>query len=688
MVYTLPKKDFTSFDLHAIANELKDKIVDARINNVYQLDSKTLLFKLHKINEAPIMLVLEAGRRIHLTNYSLEKPQSPPAFCMTLRKYLPGAWIDSIEQYEFERIAIFKIRTKNGIIRLILELFGEGNIILVGEKGEILQALYFKRMRDRSIVRNEAYQFPPSSGKNPFKVSREELSEGLKAGGEAEVVRCIVRFLGLGGLYGEELLQIANVEKTKPCHQLSSTEVEGIYSALQILLSSVLAENLGPSIVLDDSGGFTDVVPFALKRYENFKMQSYGSFSEALDEFYVRVTAAEKAVAGIDIGQFKREAERLKRMIDEQEHALQEGERKAERDKRIGDTVYAHFVELQSLLEKFASVRNRGGDLIPVIEEVIATKKVGSIPEVYYESFDGRNLAINVKVDEQQFSLSLRKSLYENAADFYDRGKAAKQKGVGVISALEDSRKKLGEIEKQLSKVEALKTAAPAEALEDLEKRKVESKEWFEKFRWFKSSEGFLVVAGKDAVSNEVLIKKYTDSYDAVFHADIVGSPFAVVKTEGKEPSEQTLKEAGEYAAAFSRAWRESMGAADVYWVKPDQLSKSGPSGEFVAHGAFAVSGKRNWMRGTPLKMAIGIVIAADGETEFIGGPVDAVTSKAKVHVVLSPGDLNGKDFLKMILRSLMLKLPKEQREKLGKTSIEAIREFVPYTKGRLTENA
>ena len=324
-----------------------------------------------------------------------------------------------------------------------------------------------------------------------------------------------------------------------------------------------------------------------------------------------------------------------------------------------------NFNELQVLLEKFASARNQGRDINDVTVQVTEAKKTGNKPETYFESFDGRNLAINLRLDDLQFSLSLRKSLYENAAEFYDRGKQAKQKSVGVLTALEDSHKKLVEIEKKLGEVEALKVAAPAEAMEDLETRKVTSKEWFEKFRWFNSSEGFLVVAGKDAVSNEVLIKKYTDSYDAVFHADIVGSPFVVVKTEGKEPGEQTLKEAGEFAAAFSRAWRESMGAADVYWVKPEQLSKSGPSGEFVAHGAFAVTGKRNWMRGTPLKMAIGVVYDEE-QAKFIGGPVDAVKSKTKAYVVLSPGDLTGKDLLKMVLRSLTLKFPKEQTRKNG----------------------
>ncbi len=681
----MPKKDFTSFDLHAIVHELKDRLVDARINNIYQLDAKTLLMKLHRTNEPPIRLVMEAGRRLHLTNYSLEKPQTPPAFCMTMRKYLSGAWITGVDQFEFERVVTFHIKAKTGVLRLILELFGEGNIILAAETGEILQALFFKKMRDRNIVRKEVYQFPPSIGKNPFKVTIEDLKAALSAAGEAEVVRAIVRFLGVGGVYAEELLQRANVDKTKHCSTLTDGEVEAMYLSLQALLSAVSSSLLEPNIVLDEKGGFVDVVPIKLRRYETHKLQTYATFSEALDEFYVRVTAAEKAVAGIDVNQFKREAERLRRMISEQEHTLQENDRKMERDKRFGNAIYAHFGELQSLLEKFSSAWNTTKDVSGVISQVIAAKEAGAVAESFFENFDSTNLAINVCADELHFSLSLRKSLYENAAEYYDRGKRSKEKSVGVIAALEDSRKKLAEIEKKVNAVEALKTAAPAEALEELEKRKVETKEWFEKFRWFTSSEGFLVVAGKDTVSNEVLVKKYTEPYDVVFHAEITGSPFVVIKTEGKEPGSQTLKEASEYAASFSRAWREIVGSADVYWVKPEQLTKSGPSGESVPHGAFFVNGKRNWMRGTPLRVSIGVVV--DGEGEFVGGPVDAVKAKTKFFVVLVPGDLEGKDFLKAVLRSLTLKMPKEQREKMGKTLIESIREFIPYTKGRILLN-
>jgi predicted ribosome quality control (RQC) complex YloA/Tae2 family protein len=681
----LRKKEFTSFDIAAAISELKGLIAESRVNNIYQLDEKTLIFKLHKINLPPIRLVVEAGRRLHSTVYSQESPATPPAFCMSLRKYLRGAWVASIDQYEFERIVTLGFRTKEGLLKLVVELFGEGNVILTNEKNMIWQALFFKRMRDRNILRNEVLLVPPPSAKNPFKVSQAEFQEVLKNSGEAEVVRSMARLLGLGGVYAEEILLRAGVDKAKQCKNLMATEIEAIFCVLQSLLSRVSAGDFEPSIILDENGGFLDVVPLRLKRYEGFKTQVYTSFNQALDEFYLRVTTAENAFSSIEVDKLKQEAERLKRMVAEQEKSIHEDKAKTERDKLIGDTVYAHFNELQTFQDKLLNSNMKGKDWNIVIEDVLTAKKNGSIPEVYVESFDGRNLALNLCIDNLRFSFNLRHSLFDNANEYYERGKRAKQKATGALTALKDSEKKLGKIEKELYEAEELKSLKPAALMEALAKRKVEreNKEWYEKFRWFTSSDGFLVVAGKDTVSNEVLIKKYTAQDDAVFHAEISGAPFVVVKAEGKTISEQTLREAGEFAASFSRAWRENAGSADVYWVKQEQLSKSGPSGESVPHGAFAVVGKRNWTRSVPLKVAVGIIV--NGETCFVGGPIDAVKAKTKTYIVLAPGDSTGKELLQQILKSLMLKLPKEQREKTGKTSIEQIREFVPYTKGTIS---
>jgi predicted ribosome quality control (RQC) complex YloA/Tae2 family protein len=683
----LRKKEFTSFDIAAAIQELKGLIANSRVNNIYQLDEKTLIFKLHKTDTPPIRLVMEAGRRLHATSYAEENPSEPPAFCMALRKYLRDAWVVGIDQHEFERIATVSFRTKTGLLKLVVELFGEGNIILTNEQNVIIHAIAFKKMRDRDILRNIVLQLPPPSGKNPFKVTQNELEEATKNAGETEVVRLIARFLGVGGVYAEEILLRANVEKTKHDNILTKVEVEVIFGALQELLSSISSMHLEPCIVLGEDGDFLDVVPLKLKRYEGCKTQVYESFNRALDEFYLRVTVAERAIDHVEVDKLKKEAERLRRLVADQEKFVNEDVAKAERDKLIGDTIYAHYSELQTFQDQLLKANQQGKDWNTIITEALTAKKTGKKPGAYFESFDGKNLALNLCMDNFHFSFTLRNSLFDNAAEYYDRGKKAKQKSEGALSALEDSKKKLAKIEKELSDAETLKNLKPAEIMEALSKRKVEmeNKEWFEKFHWFTSSDCFLVVAGKDTVSNEVLIKKYVTQEDVVFHAEISGAPFVVVKAEGKTISEQTLHEAGEFAASFSRAWRENAGSADVYWVRVDQLSKSGPSGESVPHGAFAVVGKRNWTRNVPLKTAVGIIV--NEETSYVGGPVDAVKAKTKAYVVLAPGDTQGKDLLKQILKSLMLKLPKEQREKAGKTSIEQIREFVPYTKGTIAKS-
>lgn len=684
----MAKKEFTSFDVAAVVRELRDIILDSRVNNIYQLDAKTLLFKLHKADKPAFSLVLEAGKRLHLTSYISEKTAVPPAFCMALRKYLRNGWLTGVEQYEFERVLIFSFKTKEGALKLVLELFGDGNFILINEKNAILQALSYKHMRDRNVLRGENFVFAPPSGRNPFKVSREELVEGLKGFGDTEVVRALARSLSIGGLYAEEILLRARVDKTEHCSTLSDVAVSAVFRGLQGLLSQIARGELEPCVVVSERSEFIDVAPFKLKHYETtgFRYQSYRSFNEALDEFYVRVSAVEKAAVNMKIDELTQEADRLKRIVESQEETLRQAAVKAERERQVGDTIYAHSSDVQALLDRFSLDRQEGKPWNAIVSEALAEKTSGSKPSAFFESFDSKALIINVTVGDSTFSLELKKSLFENAADHYEQSKRARQKLEGARAAFEDSCKKLVEVEAKIKEAEKLERAMSIESFQDLAKLKVRPKEWFEKFRWFVSSDGFLVVGGKDAVSNEVLIKKYTDKNDIVFHADIVGAPFVIVKTSGKEPSEQCLREAGEFAAAFSRGWREGFASVDVYWVRPEQLSKAGSSGESVGHGAFVVRGERHWFRGTLLRQCVGAVVDERDEVRFVGGPFDAVKARTKALAVVVPGDLSGKDLIRRVLGATAAKMSKDLREKVLKKSIEEIREYVPYNKGRILE--
>ena len=151
------KKEITSVDTAVVISELNELISDAWVTNIYQTGFKTLILKLHQADRPTSNLLIKAGNRLHLTTLALEKPSKPSAFCMTLRKHLRNGRLKSIEQHEFERIVIIKIKAKQTEFQLISELFSDGNIILVNSN-RILQALSYKKMRDRNILRNETFQ--------------------------------------------------------------------------------------------------------------------------------------------------------------------------------------------------------------------------------------------------------------------------------------------------------------------------------------------------------------------------------------------------------------------------------------------------------------------------------------------------------------------------------------------------
>ena len=681
------RKEFSSFDLAVVVRELKAAIIPSCVNNVYQPDRKTLLLKLHKVNAPAQGLILEAGKRLHLTFYSAEKPLTPSAFCMGLRKHLRNAQLTNLDQYEFERVVTFEFKTSGRGLRLILELFGEGNIILLDDDDGILQAMSYKRMRDRSIVPHEVFRFAPSAGRNPTKVSQEEFVQELKDSAGVEVVRVLARRLGVGGIYSEETLLRAAVNKNTRCGILNSDELNRIFETLQSLLAQASRGAIEPYIVLDEEKRFVDVLPFRLQLYDNtrFTLRPCASFNEALDEYYTSVASVEKALGDVKVDQLKREAERLERVLADQENALKAAENQAVENRSIGDAIYAHGAELGTLLERFASARRDGKRSDVAVRDGPDGRKGDVSPGLFVETVDDRTSVMRVCVEGLSFELSLRMSLFENAAEFYERSKRAKQKLNGTRAALKDTQEKLTHVEASLRNAEALQQVKPTEALDELSKRKIRHKEWFEKFHWFTSTDEFVVVAGKDAVSNEVLVKKYCAPEDIVFHAEVHGAPFVVLKTAGRQPSERTFEEASEFAAAHSRGWREGFASVDVFWVKPEQLGKGGPSGTYVPRGSFVVSGTRNWRRNVPLSAAIGVLVGRDGVEGFVGGPQSSVGAKTRIYVVVVPGRFSGKKLFKQILNALAERMPVEQRQRILGASIEEIRELIPYGAGQVT---
>ena len=231
--------------------------------------------------------------------------------------------------------------------------------------------------------------------------------------------------------------------------------------------------------------------------------------------------------------------------------------------------------------------------------------------------------------------LDVTKSLEKNAEVYFEKSKKAKNKLEGAREALERSLKKLEKAKKE-------KTIEEEKA-----KKVVRKKAWYEKFRWFISSEGFLCIGGRDATSNEIVIKKHTDKEDIIFHTEMAGSPFFVIKAEGKKPTKITLNEVAQATASYSRAWKAGISAADVFYVNPNQVTKEALSGEFVPRGAFMNYGKKTILN-AEIKQAIG-----EKEGRIIGGHVNVVNSQTKNFVIIKESNEKTFDTAKKIRRKV-----------------------------------
>jgi len=662
----------TSFDTIAIVYELNKIIIGARIENVYQTNPLTLIFRLHQSNRPTFQMLIEAGKRVHLTSYVLSKPLTPPAFCMALRKHLRNGRITEIQQHEFERVITIKIDTREGTYLLVTELFGDGNIILVNPQGTILYALTYKRMRDRNIIRRENFKLAPPSGKNPLNLSTSDFEE-IKNYGHLEIVRALTKLLSIGGLYAEEILQRAEINKNTPCENLTKQQIDAIFTQTQTLISKTTNGEFEPSIVVDEKGEWIDVTPFPLKRYISLTLKPYKSFNEALDEYYSKAVTTEK-VSDTE-KEFTRQLAKLQRTLEDQQKTIEDPNKIIEQNKAIGNIIYAHLGELQLLAQGIMEEKSRDKAWKQIIAEIEKEKQAQPVPFIYFQSLDSKRRVLNVSIENTTFSLDLTRSIQANAASYYERAKKTERKQEGAEKALHNTQTKILELQKHLmEKTEKVIEEAPP---------KKKEKAWYEKFRWFNSSDGFLVIGGRDATTNEIIIKKHTAPADIVFHADIVGAPFVVIKTEGKTPSEQTIKEAAQLAASYSKAWRELFHAVDVYWVYPNQLSKSPPPGQYLEKGSFIVNGKKNRLRKILLSITIGITIK-ENQITVVGGPTEFVKKQAIHYVEVVPGQEPSSSLAKNIRKLLAEKAPTEWRKQIIATPLGEIQNFIPSGKGAI----
>jgi predicted ribosome quality control (RQC) complex YloA/Tae2 family protein len=198
----------------------------------------------------------------------------------------------------------------------------------------------------------------------------------------------------------------------------------------------------------------------------------------------------------------------------------------------------------------------------------------------------------------------------------------AKDMERGLIT-IENSHSKLLE---QMDKIQKQKNKKPLSEIKILT-----NKEWYEKYRWFLTTDDVLAIGGRDSSSNSVLIRRHLTENDYVFHAEVNGSPFFILKNANNNTSadlSQSIIETAHATVSFSRSWKDNLSSADAYWVYPYQVKKGAPTGQYLPKGAFIIECKRNFVKNLEIKLAIGLSFIVDRPL-FIVGPFSAILKRS-----------------------------------------------------------
>ena len=586
------KSSVSSFDISALLPELRDALIGAFVDKIYQPKRDELLF-VFNTKEGRKELLMKSGRYLFMGRKG-DNPQEPSSLVMFLRKNLGNAKVTDIMQHGFDRIVEMELE-KRERYTIIAEFFRNGNISIVKD-GIIMVPLFFQRWSTRALIPKEEYRYPPESA-DPRSMEKDEMIAKIRES-DRDIVRTLATRLNLGGTYAEEVCLIAGVEKKKKAKDIKD-EMNRIIEAIDALFKRL--ENPEPVVYYEESEP-VDVSPFPLKVYEGYENKQFESMNDALYAYFTEIPEEERVPQNPA-------AERIERQIAQQEQAIEEFRKKMEDSRRKAELIYAHYNEIEILLSKIREMDS---------SELSSLRKLP-----YFVSMDLERKRITIKIDNEDVTLDFT-GVNESAQRYYKEAKRMKEKIKGAEEALEKSRKKL--------------ETAMKEIKEEPKKERRKKRHWFERYRWFISSDENLVIAGRDAKTNERVVKKHMKDEDIYAHAEIHGAPSVIVKRNGDEPiGEQTLKEACEFALCFSKAWPSKIGGGAAYWVKPSQVSKTPQAGEFLARGAFVIRGKRNYVK-AELKLAVGFVNYRD-EKLLTCAPISAMHRWCDEYWVIVPGD-------------------------------------------------
>lgn len=254
------------------------------------------------------------------------------------------------------------------------------------------------------------------------------------------------------------------------------------------------------------------------------------------------------------------------------------------------------------------------------------------------------NSSLEKNKQEMEIEISLKEPVLHSAQEYYKKYKETKKKLGGLRIAIAQTEKKLQNL-----------SAKKIVAKEVFEKKKLC---WFEKFHWGFSKNNLLILAGRDSQSNEDLVKQHLEKKDLLFHSTIQGSAHVILK-DGNEADKEDLEDAALFASVYSKGWSMGYSSVDVYFVYPDQVSKTPQTGEYLEKGSFVIRGEKNFFKKVQMVLSLGICDLkkfykeGEGKRIFVGRESTLTKKGIGICATVIPGKEKKGDVAKSIYNKI-----------------------------------
>ena len=611
--------ELSGIELRYLVNEARSKIMSGYyVSSINAVTKDSLLFKLHHSKEPDIILMVSV-KGIWITKLKF-KPVEENEQINIIKAELERSKIEFIDQIGSERIVTIKFLLLNGGSRImIVEFFGEGNIILCDESLQIISIINSIEVRHRTLKIGLRYTPPPNRGIDVFDLSLEQLKTTMKNEvRDLDVQRWMGRNLSMPKKFIEEIATRAGIQSRK-VGQLLEEDVARIYVTIKDLVTDVsTGRNHEPIVILGEDGKAQDALPIITNNARKMKIRNVNSYLDAVDEVLSNnIMNIDSNIRTIEID---RQIALLEHDLSQLNKAKQAVISKATAIRKIAN-------ELMEL--SYIGINDYTDDSV---KSLLQTNYATIVNErgIKYLEVVGERIHLNSNLPK------VSSMLYERAKEM-ERGN----------TSIEETKREL------IDQIERLRNRSSAIQKKIVIKQQT-NREWYERYRWFITGNGLLAIGGRDASSNSAIIRKHLTEYDVVFHAEVYGSPFFIIKNAIKAGEiETTLQEVAQATVSFSRAWKDGLSSADAYWVMPDQIKKGAPTGQYLPKGSFVIEGKRNYIKGSEIKLAVGIMHLSDRYL-LVCGPVGAIRKKALVFSILLPGGLDPMNTAKKIKSELV----------------------------------